>query len=127
MMVEPLPGQRWVLFARWTARGIAAVLMLVVVAFVIGEGMPNVLQATPSEILQFLAFTVVVAGLLIGFRWEFLGGLTVLGGLVVVYTMNVAATGKVPGGAFPWFFIPGLLFLVSGLSSRKRSEADRSN
>ncbi len=116
-----------VLLARWMARGFTVVLMVLVIALVIGEGMPNLLNRPGFEVLQLFAFAVVLAGLLIGFRWELLGGVAVLSGLVVFYLINLAAVGKVPGGLFPWFFIAGLLFLVSGLSSRKRSEADRSN
>jgi hypothetical protein len=124
-MAEPLLGRRGRFIARWTARTLASGLVLLVAAIAVGHGLPNLSQATAPEALQFLAFAVILAGLLAGFRWEVLGGAAVLGGLAAFYAMNVAATGKVPGGAFPLFVIPGLLFLVSGLTSRagRRTQA----
>ena len=70
-----------------------------VVAFAVGEGVPNPLRLTAPECIQFSAFGIVLAGLLVGFRWEVCGGVAVLGGLAVFYATEVAAAGRVPGGA----------------------------
>jgi hypothetical protein len=72
------------------------VLVVLVIAPAIGQGIPNLLQANATEGVQFLAFSVIMAGLLVVLRWELLGGAAVLGGLAIFYALNVVANCKVP-------------------------------
>jgi hypothetical protein len=98
---------------RWSARVSALALLGLVALLCFGEGMPNLLRASLAENLQFLAFAVVLAGLVRGWRWEGLGGALVVGGLGGFSALNYLAVGRLPSGAFPLFFVPGLLYLAS--------------
>jgi hypothetical protein len=49
---------------------------------------------------------------------ELWGGLLVLLGIAVFYGLNYLASGRFPGGLFPWFYLPGFLAIVSWLLSR---------
>jgi hypothetical protein len=112
-------GQFWCRAARWAARVTAALLVLLVAAFVIGEGLPDPRRLSAAEAGQLVALLTMVLGLLAGFRWEVLGGAAVLTALAAFYLINVAKVGKIPGGAFPLFAVPGLLYLISAALRRR--------
>jgi hypothetical protein len=105
-------------FAHWCARVFAGLLVLVVLAFLIGEGMPPIAGASTKDVLQHVAFFTFVCGLVVGFFHELAGGLITLGGLAAFYAINFAASGRLPHGLFPWFAVPGLLYLVSAGTAR---------
>jgi hypothetical protein len=112
----------WSGITRWAARITAAALALMIAAFAIGEGAPNPFRASPTELAQHAAFLAVLVGLIAGFRWEALGGAVVLLGLSSFYLINFSASGRWPGGAFPLFAIPGVLYLATAAVSCKKSE-----
>lgn len=117
------PAVSWRPVTRWAARISAALLLLMVATIVIGHAvageLPNLLSVTPAEGWQFLNFGIIVAGLIVGFRWELAGGAAALVGLAAFHAVQIIATSRFAGGAFPWFLVPGLLYVASGLSSRK--------
>ncbi len=55
--------------ARWTARIIGTLLLLLIAIFAIGEGMPNPFILSPREILLFAAPATMLVGLIVAFRW----------------------------------------------------------
>ena len=60
------------------------------------------------------AFLVALTGMLVLWRWELVGGVMVVAGMVGFYAINFAATGRSPGGwVFPICFVPGILALAS--------------
>ena len=98
---------------RWTARVIAALLLGLFLIFAIGEGLPNLLTLSPAQQAETLAFAFVFGGILIGWRWELVGGL-----------LSLVSAGfflsSVGGPA--WFVvalaIPGALLITSALLRR---------
>jgi len=73
---------------RWTGRVLGTIFVLFIVVFffgyvVVGQGPPNLLTQPIS--LGFQGFLtgilLIVVGTLVGWRWEFVGGLTALIGL----------------------------------------------
>ena len=116
---------------RWTARILASVMaaliLLIYVGETLGEGVPSLLHMTAGEILMMFAFFALWLGLLLGWKWELLGGLLTLCAVVVFYALNFLITGIFPGG--PFFLIlalPSLLFLYCGWQNRKSTNVERS-
>ena len=66
---------------RWTARVIGGLVVLLIVGFAIGEGMPNPIHQPAVVNISFLALTIMSAGQVIAWWKEGLGGLLVLAGL----------------------------------------------
>lgn len=98
---------------RWAARVSAASLVLMLMFFLVGEGGPDPFHSSALANLQHLAFLVIgPLGLLIGWRHELLGAAMTLGAMLAFYALEYAAVGRLPGGAFPIFFIPPLLYLA---------------
>jgi hypothetical protein len=64
--------------ARWTARIAGTLMALFFLAFFIGEGFPNIFRLPWRESLSVLTIGAVVAGLLLAWKWEGLGGALVL-------------------------------------------------
>ncbi|MGA2771822.1 MAG: hypothetical protein ABSG26_13505 [Bryobacteraceae bacterium] len=64
--------------ARWTARIAGTLMALFFLAFFVGEGFPNIFRLPWRESLSVLALSAVVAGLLLAWKWEGLGGAVVL-------------------------------------------------
>jgi hypothetical protein len=120
-----------VTIVRWIARFLALLSAGVILLFFIGEGLTqeggSLLHLSTREASMMVAFAAVWLGLVLGWRWEVLGGLLTVGGLVAFYVLDYAFSGTLPRG--PYFLIlasPGLLFLYSGLRTRKRPDTDPS-
>jgi hypothetical protein len=115
---------RWTRFAvRWTARLVAILLLGTVFLIFIGEGLlggggPNLAKMDWTGRLMFVAMWGSVAGFAVLWWRELLGGLLVIGGTAVFYWLNHRASGKFPCGAFPLFYVPGILAVVSWALSR---------
>jgi hypothetical protein len=103
---------------KWAARVTAILLFGMVLAFAIGEGPPNPFHMTARENAQTAAFFLVWGGLLVGCFRDGLGGALVLGGLLAFYLINLAISGRLPGGAFPLFAVPGVLFTAGFMLRR---------
>lgn len=102
------------LILRWSARITGLLLVGLVLFFVIGYGgAPNVFRQPLATQVEIFAMVVVLAGFLVGWRWEGVGGVMAVGGCVAFLVAELAANGKPPGGALPLFAVPGILLLLS--------------
>ena len=116
-MVGQQKSKRNVMIARWLARvGSVASLGLMLLIFLGEEMKPD--QLTATEIWGLLFFPVgITVGMLLGWRWEVLGGSVTVLSLLAFYKVMYAANGRFPDGIwFLLFALPGLLFLYCGLS-----------
>ena len=116
----------WVRVLRWVARVTALVMVVFILIMFLGEGIADgfggFLVLTLRESLMMASFVIIFLGLLLGWRWEILGGALVIGGMAVFYWLNYAFSGTLPQG--PYFLIiaiPGLLYLFCGLGSGGKS------
>jgi hypothetical protein len=102
---------------RWAARLLGCALVTLVAMIAIGEGMPNPLTQPPAVQVGFLAMALLLAGMLVAWRWELTGAVVSLGG----WCLFMGAV--VPAGRMNWFVgvlaIPGLLYLGSALIRRR--------
>jgi hypothetical protein len=102
---------------RWTARIIGTLLVLIIVLFAVGEGMPNPFTQPVSVQVGFLALALVVIGVLGAWRWELAGGTVSLVG----WSLFVVAVMHPPRG-LNWFVgalaLPGLLYVAGALLRR---------
>jgi hypothetical protein len=96
---------------RWIARVLGIVLVGLLLLIAVGEGVPSPFSHPFVITMGLLAIILVPLGILLAWRWEFLGGIMSLAGrilFVVAETIN---------WRHPFFFIllavPGLLFLGS--------------
>jgi hypothetical protein len=106
--------------ARWSARAISLLLLGLVIVILSGHGgPPNILRQPTSVQLEFAAMGLMLLGLVIGWLHEGLGGLLVLLGLAAFNTVELTVNGRPALGAFPLFFVPGALFLLSALLRRR--------
>jgi hypothetical protein len=104
---------------RWIARtwGIASALLLLVFAF----GGREHFRLTAGETVGFLLFPVgVVAGFVVAWWRELVGGLITMGSLALLYLLLFTRDGRLPAG--PYFFLfaaPGLLHIASALLAKR--------
>ncbi len=102
------------LVLHWSARISGLLLVGLVVAITIGHGgSPNVFQAPPPVQIEFCGLFLGLAGFLLGWRWEGLGGIVASSGFAVFCATELIVNGKPPGGAIPLFVVPAVLFLAS--------------
>ena len=105
---------RWsLLVLRWLARITGLILAGLVLLFVVGEGPPNPVRQPFSVQLEFLAMFLMLAGFLLGWRWEAVGGIVAVAGFAIFFATEMVVNGRPPGRAIPLFAIPGLLFFAS--------------
>lgn len=99
----------------WVARawGVASSVLLFMFAF----GGREHLRFTVHEAVAFLFFPVgVVAGFVLAWRRELVGGMVSVGSLALFYVCLFAFAGRVP--MTPWFLVfaaPGFLHIASGM------------
>jgi hypothetical protein len=108
---------------RWIARLSSLALVTLFVAIAIGEGPPP-LWPLSIHTLLFCLLVLCLAGLLVAWRWELVGGLIALAGIVGFYLVHFANTGfgHFPGGwVFPSMFVTGVLFVVAATIRNKHN------
>jgi hypothetical protein len=102
---------------RWIARILGTLLVLIIVLFAVGEGMPNPFTQPMTVQVGFLAMALLMIGILGAWRWELAGGtLSLVGwGLFVVAVMH-------PPRGLNWFVgalaLPGALYAAGALLRR---------
>ncbi len=107
---------------RWAARIWSIASLVLMLGFVIGEGINPTTRAESLGLL-FFPFGVCI-GMIIGWWRERLGGITTVASLVIFYIISVSMAGELPKGwAWLSFAAPGFLFLVTGYWPRKRQAA----
>lgn len=111
---QSFESMKWI---RWTARILSAISLCLILAFIFGEGFnPGKVVFKEWIGLLFFPFGMGV-GLLIGWRYELLGGIISVGSLLGFYLIyGLLISGSIAQGwAFLFFAIPGFVFLLSGL------------
>ncbi|MFZ1398809.1 MAG: hypothetical protein WAS33_18035 [Candidatus Promineifilaceae bacterium] len=119
-MVSQKKSKQSVVVARWLARLGSLASLGLLLLFFFGEEL-DLAKLTPTEIWGLIFFPLgITVGLLLGWRWEILGGSVTVLSLLAFYKVMYAASGQFPDGL--WFLIfalPGFLFLYCGLSQPK--------
>jgi hypothetical protein len=102
-------------YARWTARIISALIMLLFLVFLIGEGAPK--HLTTREMEMFGALGIMILGLILAFKWELPGcGITIIG-YAAFSLLNGNTMANTPFIAFP---IAAILHLIARILNGKR-------
>ena len=104
----------WLVTIRWAARILGSLLAVLVLVIVIShavseEGLPNPFTQPLGVAFGFLGLFAAWLGVIIGWKWEGLGGLLVVGGIMIFHVVE----GKfwLPP-TFELFELAGLLFLA---------------
>ncbi len=103
---------------RWTARIWSICSILLLLGFVVGEGI-NPKTSGEGIGLLFFPFGISV-GMVLAWRKEGLGGSITVACLAIFYVIHLATVGSFPkGAAWLMFAAPGFLFLFSAFESRR--------
>lgn len=95
-MAEVQKKNGWTSTMRWAARLIGLVAAGLFVAFLIVSGSFVVSEAqwtSPQGLPLAVALVVAVAGVLVAWRWELVGGLMAMGGSVAIMALVCAGSG----------------------------------
>ena len=104
-----LLGERWlVATSRWSARAVSIPLFVLLTLLTLGDGVPNPLVASPRERLFVTIALVMLFGVILAWKWEGVGSLLILGGLVLFVAADEAYLVKIV--FVPWV-VTGLLYL----------------
>jgi hypothetical protein len=94
--------------ARWTARVIGTLLLLLIAQFAIGEGVPNPLHGSVAENLLTVAMLTMIVGQILAWKWEGIGGLLILAAFALFAVVNHGVPMNIVFA--PWL-LTGLLYL----------------
>jgi hypothetical protein len=116
-----------VTIARWAARIIGALMVLLFAVMFIGEAV-MVSEPFPGltlvESLEMAAVVVMLAGALMAWRWEILGGALCLAGGIFFVIVESVQENRLRLVWFPVVFAAiGVTFILCRLASRPRSQA----
>ena len=96
---------------RWAARTAAVLFLATILAFALGESVPNPFVISPRELLASAAMLTMVVGLLVAWIWERIGGTMILCGFAAFAIVNHGIHFNLVFGSLP---VMGLLFLLCG-------------
>jgi hypothetical protein len=113
---------------RWTARIIGTLFVVVFVAFFVTDAVQKETRAIESDVLPatfslFLAFM----GLIIAWKWEGVGGLVALGGLILYCILGLRTDVKPAATIFVAgiYALPAILFLVYWRQTKREDPKSR--
>jgi hypothetical protein len=118
------PHLSWVKVVRRIARILSLLLVLLTLFFAIAEAVSEGSHpyGQPAPIVNILVGVLMLAGMILAWRWEFAGGLLSLIGFIGVGIVNPDALTK---PMMYIFAVPSVLFLVCwGVSRSHRLQAD---
>lgn len=108
--------EHWfVVTCRWTARTISIPLFVLLVLVTLGDGVPNLLTASSREKLFVVIALMMLFGVVLAWKWEGVGSLLILVGLVLFATADEAFLLKIV--LVPWL-VMGLSYLVCWVAKR---------
>jgi hypothetical protein len=100
---------RAAVIGRWTARIVGTSMALFFLAFFVGEGFPPIFRLPWRESLSVLLMSAMMAGLLLAWKWEGLGGAVALAAVGLMPLIGMRGIGT-------WLFLlpaaTGLLHVV---------------
>jgi hypothetical protein len=112
-----LLSEHWaVVTSRWTAGTIGIPLFGLLVVLTMGDGVSNPFTASRREDLFGTVVLTLLFGLVLAWKWEGVGSLLILGGLVLFATANEATLLNIV--LAPWL-VTGLLYLVCWVGKRR--------
>jgi len=97
---------------RWTARILGTLLLAAVAAIAVGEGLPNPLTQPAIVNLGFAALALVLAGFVVGWRWELAGGILSLVGVFSFWALVIRSLTQKNQGFIWCLAVPGVLYIT---------------
>ncbi len=97
--------------ARWIACVVGTAILALIVAFAVGEGLPNPFNQPLDVTLLSVAMLAMVVGFAVAWKWEGVGGILVLSGLAFFAIVNHGVNLNVVFGPM---LVVGLLYLACG-------------
>lgn len=108
------PSRSRILAARWGARIGGLIALAVFLTGLFGNGAWDVPKIGPFTPAQYATLILALAGFILAWKWEGVGGAMSLLGICGFYAAAFRAVGHVPtGSVFPFLPVPGMLFLMS--------------
>jgi hypothetical protein len=107
----------------WTARALAVLLAGMVLVFLIADGGLNPLRLTGREAALMACLMSTCSGLVLAWRWPFLGGLISTVGILLFYSIeSIASQWRFFNNLyFNLMLVAGILFVLGALIKRRRS------
>lgn len=97
---------------RYTAGALGIAATATVVAFAIGEGLPNPANLTNKELAEFAGLGGMILGVLTALKWRRAGGLLTLAGAALFQAVEWNANHQLLPAMFLIFPLAALLFLA---------------
>lgn len=107
--MKTLKFMQIIFIIRWIARIIGFFLLTFFIWFALRIGGPDFSIMNNQEFGLFISNMVMLIGLIITWRWEFIGSMLLIGGFISFSIINNAFW---IGPLFPAFFLVGLLHLI---------------
>jgi len=108
------------ILVKWLARVLSLLSIGVMLLFAFGEGL-NLLRLSGEEAILFVLFPLGVSlGMLVAWWRELAGGILSVACFALFYVVHFILSGGLPRGPFFFLFtLPGLIFLISWMLSRR--------
>ena len=120
----------WTSAMRWAARVLALIAVGLFVYFVVEFGtkvFPSLAWTNPQGVPLLIALVLALAGVLIAWRWELIGGLIAVGGSAAIIALVCAGSGTDMFLCALYFTLPlllaGLLYLGCCWRTRRAAQS----
>jgi hypothetical protein len=98
-----------IVVVRWTPRILGSMLLILIAAFAIGEGIPGPIKESLHEQVLTIGVQAMIFGQIVAWKWEGIGSLIILGGFALFAIVNHGVPLNIVYA--PWL-ITGLLYLA---------------
>jgi hypothetical protein len=103
---------RFISSLRWFARIVGLLVISIVATIAFGEGYPNPLTLTSTEQLLSMSILIMLAGILLAWKWEGIGGtLLIVGYVTILTTESMHRHSLAVFTFFDYFLLLGILNL----------------
>jgi hypothetical protein len=100
------------------------VLLFIVVLIASGQGIPNPFTQPIHVQLGFLALALILVGIVGGWKWELMGGITSLSGWCLFVVAAIPSARNLNGFVLA-LAQPGILYMISALLRRRQLRVQR--
>jgi hypothetical protein len=108
----PVPLFRLEVGVRWTAKVLTALLVGLVLVMFVGVTLDrgfNPLKLKGVDEIQMIFWTACI-GMMVAWRWQVIGGVLSLGGMILFFAVEFAVNGGLPRGRLLYLMLlPGIL------------------
>jgi hypothetical protein len=115
-MTDKAAGIFLTVVLRWGLKIVSGILAVISIIFIADKGMPDPYLLKMEEALNLTGLIIIITGVILAWVWAFIGGVIIILGFLLILAVSFIYGVIIPDIINIFYFIIGLLFIISGKS-----------